>query len=158
VYFNAAWSVPFKRENTADGPFTRLDGSSVSTALMRGDVGQRYAEGSGWKAAEVDYDGDQISMLIIVPDEGSFAAFEQSLDEPKLAAIGAALESKDVGLVLPKLEIRTHQTLASALQKMGMLSAFVPEKADLSGIDGTRALYVSEVIHEAFVKTNENGT
>jgi serpin B len=44
---------------------------------------------------------------------------------------------------------------------MGMKDAFDPQRADLSAMSGPRAentLYISAVIHKAFVKVDEDGT
>jgi serpin B len=40
---------------------------------------------------------------------------------------------------------------------MGMPTAF-GDGADFSGMDGTRNLYISDVIHKAFVSVDEGGT
>jgi serpin B len=39
-----------------------------------------------------------------------------------------------------------------------MQAAFDAAAADLSGIDGTRELFVSDVVHEGFVDVSEEGT
>ena len=41
---------------------------------------------------------------------------------------------------------------------MGMPDAFDPSKANFSGMDGSRLLYIDSVIHKAFVDVNESGT
>jgi len=40
---------------------------------------------------------------------------------------------------------------------MGMPLAF-SDQADLSGMDGSRSLYLGAVVHKAFVELNEKGT
>ena len=48
--------------------------------------------------------------------------------------------------------------LADTLSKLGMRDAFVGGTADFSGIDGTRTLFIGQVIHKAFVAVDETGT
>ena len=157
VYFNAAWDVPFKPENTQAGDFTRLDGSAVNVPLMHQVQETNYAEGAGWRAVALPYDGKEVSMLAVLPDPGQFETVAQSMTGDQLNTVLDGLTPKGVTITLPKFEIRTKLGLAERLAQMGMPTAF-SSGADFSRMDGTRSLLIADVIHEAFVKVNEAGT
>jgi len=160
VYFNAAWAKPFEKQATQDGTFTLADGTPASVPLMREGLSTRYAEGGGWKATELPYSGGEVSMLLVLPDSGTFDTFQSGFDAATLAGIGAALQASstvEVALTLPRFEVRTPLSLRQVLTALGMPTAF-SGGADLSGIDGTRELLISDVIHEAFAKIDEEGT
>ena len=158
VYFNASWDQPFEPEATKVADFTRLDGSKVTVPFMVQTEAHRYAEGSGYKAAEIQYDGEQVSMLVVLPDAGTFEQFEQSLSSQSIQSVLGNLESfKEVNLHLPKFEMRTKLPLGGTLAQMGMPTAF-STAADFSAMNGTGGLMIQDVTHEAFVKVNEAGT
>jgi serpin B len=58
---------------------------------------------------------------------------------------------------MPKFEFESVFLLSDILAEMGMPSAF-SSAADFSGMDGIRDLEISEVLHEAFVSVDEEGT
>lgn len=157
VYFNAAWAEPFDAQSTHDGAFTRLDGTEVTVPLMTGQSAQRYAQGSDYRAAELDYDGDEISMLLVVPDEGAFESFVSAFDAAKLAEIVGSLSESPAGVVLPRLDLRTKLALKETLSALGMATVF-SDAADFSALSPEPGLSISDVIHEAFAKVNEAGT
>jgi serpin B len=107
---------------------------------------------------ELPYDGDELSMVILLPDAGEFAAFEESLDAERLAAILAERDYGEVALALPKFEFESEFSLNDALAALGMPQAFSVRDADFSGMTGERDLYISEVVHKAFVAVDEAGT
>ncbi|MBN1347463.1 MAG: serpin family protein [Phycisphaerae bacterium] len=158
VYFNAAWKHPFEKSNTKDGTFNLLDGTPVTTSMMWQLEDHRYAAGEGYQAVELRYDGDELSMVILLPDAGNFTTFEGSLDGQKLATILAGLSFRPVNLTLPKFTYESEFSLGQTLSAMGMVDAFTGA-ADLSGIDGiVGSLFIQEVIHKAFVAVDEAGT
>lgn len=158
VYFNASWATPFEPSATQDGTFTKLDQSTVTVPLMHGAIGDKWGEGAGWQAAEIDYDGGEVSMLAILPDAGTFESFEQGLDANKLDEIVAAMQSSyEVTVTLPRFEFRSKLSLSDALAGLGMPTAFTPA-ADFSAMNGSGGLMIQDVIHEGFVKVNEAGT
>jgi len=59
---------------------------------------------------------------------------------------------------MPKFRFETSLSLVPVLQGLGMGGAFAPLGADFSGIDGTRDLFVTDVLHKAYVAVNEAGT
>jgi serpin B len=159
VYFNAAWKEAFDPQRTGDAKFTLLDGSQVTSKFMSADLSSAPAvKGAGFVAVDLPYQDDQLSLLVVVPDSGTFAAFESSLDATKLDSIVGGLAPQAVMLGLPRFKIETSQGLADLLKSLGMTSAFTYGPADFSGMDGTRNLYISNVIHKAFIDVAEKGT
>ena len=59
---------------------------------------------------------------------------------------------------MPKFEFESSFNLNETLKALGMPLAFDPEKADFSGMDGTRGLSIADVVHKAFVSVDEEGT
>ena len=158
IYFNAAWQYPFKEEMTEDGPFYLLDGGEVTVPMMKQTESFGYAEGDGYQAVELPYDGRELSMVILLPRAGQFEAFEGSLDTHRVDGIVRGLGHKRVALTMPKFEFESEFRLKNALSDMGMPDAFLWEVADFSGMTGNRDLFIADVIHEAFVSVDEAGT
>ena len=158
VYLNAAWKTPFDPTDSYDGFFTLLDNSTVTAHLMNVALTAPAVQGTGFVAAAIPYDDERLSLLVVVPDAGTYPQFEASLDAAKLESIVAGLTNQAVVLWLPRFKVETAQELAALLQGLGMTSAFSPGLADFSGMDGTRDLYISNVIHNAFISVAEKGT
>jgi serpin B len=165
VYMKAAWATPFEKAATVPEPFTLTPGTAAdvpfmhrSARLTAGNVGE------GARAAtvcEIPYAGGQLAMLVIVPDAvDGLAAVLGGLDGKSVAGWRQAgtLRPRQVNLALPKWTARKPLSLNAALASMGMKKAFAAGVADFSGIDGTRDLFVSAVVHEGFVDVSEEGT
>jgi serine protease inhibitor len=156
IYLKAPWLTPFSPDNTATGPFTRPDGSTVDASLMQAQIGARYASGAGWQAVELPYVGGSLALTIILPDD--IAAFEASLTPAILDGITGGLANREVNLTLPKFGIDSKLELRDVLTAMGMPTAFDPDRADFSGITTEAQLYISAVIHQANIDVDEKGT
>jgi serpin B len=157
IYFKAAWAEPFDVEQTRDGPFYLLDGGQVTVPMMSHVASFGYAEGEGYQAVELPYDGRELAMVIFLPAAGKFEEFENSLDVGKARAIVESLSYKEVALTMPRFKVESGFSLAKVLSAMGMPAAF-SRGADFSGMDGTLRLYIREVMHKAFVSVDEEGT
>jgi serpin B len=126
--------------------------------MNAGRFGLPYAKGDGYQAIELGYAGGSAAMDIVVPDEGAFSQFESSLDAAKLNDVLRSLQPASVQLGLPKFTFSSDFNLSDKLAEMGMHDAFDPKEADFSGMTGTRDLFITNVVHKAFVAVDEKGT
>ncbi len=158
VYFNGGWLNPFAEDATRDGTFNLLDGRKVTVPMMFQSESMGYVSGDGYQAVELKYDGEELSMVIILPEAGTFKTFENSLDGRALDDIIAGIENNTVNLTMPKFEFDSEFGLNEALSALGMPIVFDADQADFSGMTGKRDLYITDVVHKAFVSVDEFGT
>lgn len=158
VYLKAPWLNPFDEEATSAGPFTRLDGSRSEVDLMSVSDLFGYGRGDGWQAVELPYLGGELAMLVIVPDEGDFAAVTSTLNPREVDATVTSLELNQVDLRFPAFEFSTEVGLVPVLQDLGLHLAFDPQLADFSSMTGEASLVISDVVHQAFISVDETGT
>ncbi len=157
IFFTASWEEPFDEAMTEDLPFERLDSSEVQVPTMQKSIAAPYSEGTGFQAAEIPYDGQQLAMLVIVPDTDRFEEVEEGLSASRVAEIRASLSEHQVDLAMPKFSFRSSVPSKEPLKALGMIEAF-GGAADLSGINGVGGLFIQDVVHQAFVAVDENGT
>ena len=157
MYFNAAWSYPFDEDNTEDAVFNLLDGTTVTVSMMHQTEGFNYTQGDGYKAIEMMYDGNEMSMVIILPDADSFEQFEAALGADTLSGIISDMQEANVTLSLPRFEYDSEFNVNDALKAMGMTIPF-SYAADFSGMTGNYDLFIGNVVHKAFVSASEAGT
>ena len=157
IYFNAAWQYPFEENATGDEVFHLLQAGEVTVPMMRQEKFLGYAESEGYQAVELPYDGRELSMIILLPQAGNFETFEKSLDAQQVDAIIKKLEFSQIILTMPRFEFASSFRLGETLAAMGMPDAF-SGNADFSGMTGNRDLFISDVVHKAFVSVDEAGT
>jgi serpin B len=157
IYFNAAWKYPFEEKVTADGPFYSLDGGQVTVPMMRQTESFGYTSGGGYQAVELPYDGNELSMVILLPVSGNFEAFEEGLQAEGVSDIISGLQPSEVALTMPRFQFDSEFSLKDTLTEMGMPIAFC-DAADFSGMTGAPDLCIRDVIHKAFVSVDEAGT
>ena len=156
AYFQAPWLYPFAGDRTHDGAFTLLDGGRVTVPMMEQVAGLRYAERPGVQAVELPYAGGDLSMIILLPEAGTFETFARGLRAENLDGLLSGLRPTGVRLNMPRFRVDAGFRLKEPLMALGMVDAFGP--ADFSGIDGTRELFLGEVCHQAVIMVDEAGT
>jgi serpin B len=160
IYFKGVWSHEFDPENTEQAPFHLAGGGSVPVEMMQARDGSfRYYETDGLQLLELPYGEGQASMVVLLPAEGrSLAWLESELSLERLEGWLEDMRTADIDLLaLPRFKLTCRYGLSQALSAMGMRSAFAPG-ADFSGIAEVEQLYISDVVHEATVEVNEEGT
>ena len=154
LYLMARWETPFHESWTEERPFHRIDGTRVAVPFMYGrrDVG--YAEGDGWEAVELPYEGERLALLAVGPRAAAFSDVVEALALPDVLA---ALGQTTVLLRLPRFEIRQEHPLVEPLLRLGVRDAFDGRRADLSGISPER-IFVGDARQKVFIRTDEAGT
>jgi len=163
VYFKGTWVKQYDKNDTREDTFAVAPGNTVPIQMMERtdeDAIFNYTETGRLQVLEMPYakdGGKQLSMLVLLPKANDLAAVEDSLTVQQLSELRNRLRSQRVKVFFPRFTLETKYSLSPVLATMGMPTAFTFH-ADLSGMDGTQNLYVREVVHQAFVDVNEEGT
>lgn len=157
VYFKSRWLTPFHKDATEEGPFHGPSGD-VPAFFMRSGGKYPYAEHGDCQIVELPYAGETTSMVIILPKSaGGLDKVEAQLEAEWFAQATKKLRARQVHLAIPRFTDGYACRLEKTLADLGMKTPFTA-RADFSGMDGTRELFLSAVVHETFIEVNEEGT
>lgn len=155
VYFKGLWKERF--EPAGLGTFHLLDGGEAQVEMMRKEERLGYMAGQDYQAVEIPYKGGELSMVIILPDEGKFREVEERLSIELLDEVTKGLREIQVKLSMPTFSFSSGFSLKEPLEALGMEKAFSPE-ADFSGMSEEGGFYVTAAVHKAFIRVDEEGT
>lgn len=155
IHFLGAWQEPFQEGRTAPMPFIRVDGSTVETPTMRATKTYGYGETERAQVLELAYERGAASMVVVLPKAGHSLADVAAQED--FTVWTKALGSRQVDVWFPKYEFRFARRLDEDLKKLGMPTAFIPGRADFSGMLKD-PLHIGAVLQEAFVAVDEKGT
>jgi len=161
IYFKGTWVLQFDKKDTKDEDFKTSFGKTIKVPMMKliGDDAEfNYVRADNVQILELPYDSEDLSMLLILPEENNFKKVEKLINAKKLSEWKSVFKKQRVDIYIPKFKFETKYFMVETLKEMGMSDAFVFGAADFSGMDGTRNLYIDNVIHQAFVEVNEEGT
>ncbi len=165
VYFKGRWVLPFDKAATCDEPFHLEAGGQVQASLMHQSEEVGYLKDRGYQAVDLVYRGGDLSMLVLLPDrKDGIRNLERMLSARMLHDCVAQMHTREVKLFLPRFKITWGTVnVRDQLTALGMPLAFTRAQADFSGINGHEpphedSLFISDVLHKAFVEVNEEGT
>lgn len=163
IYFLGDWQRPFKKGKTVPAPFHVSPNQKKNVLTMHQSASFAFAATGGVKVLEMPYQGGHLAMTLVLPDAiDGLDALEKRLDTAAFDAWIAALTPQVVSVSLPRFKIDPSESLRlnKLLEALGMPMAFDATRADFSGMtaNATHDLYLSAVIHKAFVKLDEKGT
>ncbi len=159
VYFKGAWQNPFNPDRTTSEPFFLLDGSEQAVEMMRNSYTGAGLVSERFQAVKLPYQGGNYAMAVIMPT-GDFGEFEQSLDEDGLKQILSEFDGifGQVNLGMPKFKTESSFNLGEQMKALGIQQAFDSQAADFTSISDKMDLYITDVLHKAYIDVNEEGT
>ncbi|XP_074432188.1 heterochromatin-associated protein MENT-like isoform X1 [Larus michahellis] len=167
IYFKGKWEKKFLEKNTSERPFrlSKTKTKSVQMMFLRDTFLIFHETTMKFKIIELPYMENELSMFILLPDDindntTGLELVERELTYGKLAewTRSDSMIKAEVDLYLPKLKVEENYDLKSTLSRMGIRNAFDPVQADFTGMSAKKDLFISEIIHKAFVEVNEEGT
>lgn len=167
IYFKGMWQEKFMKQDTTDAPFrlNKKDTKTVKMMYQKKKFPFGYISDLKCKVLEMPYQGEELSMVILLPEDiedesMGLKKIEEQITLEKLREWTKPenLENIDVHVKLPRFKIEESYTLNSHLGRLGLKDLFSSSKADLSGMSGSRDLFISKIVHKSFVEVNEEGT
>ena len=157
IYFKGNWAVPFRKDETKLEAFNVNAAHKVQVPMMQQTGHFRFAQEKGMAAIEMPYVDSELSMIVILP-EGDVEKLGENLSPDEVQTLRSRMLSKKVDVFIPRFKFETRYLLKSKLSEMGMPEAFSDTLADFEGITGHKELYISQVIHQAMIDVNEEGS
>ena len=163
IYFKGGWLEPFEKKSTCKQPFylgskqkkIQVDMMHREGEMQTGDLPELDA-----RVLELPYKGWDLSTFIILPNKlDGLSELESRLESSNmLDNLANCTRMAKLQISIPKFKIESDLNLEEHLQALGMTDLFKYGKADLSGIDGGRELYISTAIQKGIVEVNEEGS
>lgn len=107
IYFKAEWATTFNAANTFDRKFQRSARNSITVKTMSQKAAFPVVKTGDYQAIKLPYKGNEIAILIIMPEQGRMAMVMDSLSPKYIAAVDKLLKVNLITLLLPKFKFTT---------------------------------------------------
>ncbi|MBR5385704.1 MAG: serpin family protein, partial [Bacteroidales bacterium] len=157
VYFKGIWASKFRKEDTKKESFTCEDGSKTTVKMMHQKDRFDYGGIPGLcSAVGLPYGNGAYLMTLLLPAEGkSLSDLVNGLDADTWSRLH--MSGVEVDVKIPSFETEYFVSLKNVLKGMGIVTAFSGD-ADFSSMSSASGLYISDVLHKAKIKVDEDGT
>ena len=162
VYFKGPWRNNFNEKLTDKADF-RTDAGTVQVDMMHHTARHAAYIDDAVTAFDMDFAEANYALMIVMPnvaaDETKLSTaldnLTSKLDAASFKAMREKMSPTQVALNMPKFRIEYGASLKDLLRKLGVSAAF--SSPDFSAMTDNRDLYLSDVLHKAFIDVNENG-
>ena len=159
VYFKGQWLYQFKQHETKQRPFYVTPNNTIQVDTMHlSNKKFNYVKNEEAQIIELPYRNSSLSMIVILPLNQTLTEMESNITMEKMESWINSMGKQYVVIYLPKYGYETKCEMVQILSDMGMPTVFDPGSANLTGINPDGGLFVSKVIHQAFIEVDEEGT
>ena len=161
IYFKATWYKQFDKKYTRVSDFSVDAGNKIKVNMMyqKGRFHTHSFPDLDSRVIELPYSNEKMCMYIILPNKvDGLQQVESKISESHIFSLSSMESKEKVELFMSRFSLKESYDLKGTLNKLGIVDAFSATEADLSGIDGEKELYVSKILHKAFIEVNEEGT
>ena len=157
IYLKAEWEQDFDKRRTYTQDFFPVAAPSLKVAMMHQRSHFQAGVAEGHSIVALPYKGKEIVMWVLLPANKDLPGLIDKLDAALWTKLKKSAQMQKVELSLPKFEFESKYSLVKSLREMGMHAAF-GDAAQFPHITAQSTLRISDVIHQAKIKVEEQGT
>ncbi len=158
IYFKAEWQNTFNADNTKEEEFWITPEEKIKVQMMSQKDRFGYWENEALQILEMPYIREDLSMVVFLPlKKDGLPDLESKLDTETLNNWISKLNPQHVHVFFPKFKTAQNIDLKKILIALGTVDSFT-DKADFSGMEPNKDLYITDALHKAFIDVDEVGT
>ncbi|XP_039175636.1 leukocyte elastase inhibitor-like [Crotalus tigris] len=163
IYLKATWQHQFDPKYTTERNFRLNENETKSVHMMyqKRIFKLGHTDGKNARILCLPYVGELLSMFIILPNDiHHLEQVEAAMTCKNLTSwlSPGNLREQHAEIYIPRFKLEAGYDLNLMLQGLGLIDVFSEAKADLLGMSFSRQLFLSTVVHKAYVDVNEVGT
>lgn len=159
VLFDAEWKNIYKKDEVRDGTFTALDGTKRTASMMYS--AERLYLDDGKAIGFIKPYKNGYSFVALLPN-GDISLSDYVASMTGKSFVDTIKNAKDIPVetAIPKFSYDYDIEMSGALKALGMTLPFDSTKADFSALGSSDSgnIFISRVLHKAYIAVDEKGT